>query len=127
MAFGFYLPMKAGVTDQWVPEFGPDFPSNDPVDFPEQLSESTAGGALYVQEKGGVLETFDLFFTLMPESDHDLLLTFFKDKAKKAFNNFEYEDGGGALHLVKWMNNFNFQKTNPGFFSGTIQLRKLTA
>jgi len=124
MAFGFYSPTKAGVTDQWVPQFGPDFPSVEPVDFPEQISEATAGGTLYVQEKGAVLETFELNFSLMATADRDALRTFFMTKAKKAFNKFEYEDGGGTLHLVRWVNEFNFRKTHAGWYSGTIQLRK---
>ena len=125
MAFGFYLPTKAGVTDQWVPEYSEELPSVEPVDFPEQLSASTAGGVLYVQEKGSVLETFELSFTLMTQSDRDSLYTFFRDKAKKMANSFEYEDGAGGLHKVRWMNNFNFQKTRPGWHSGTIKLRKV--
>ena len=124
MAITFYLPTKAGVVDQWVPQYDPDLPTNDPVSFPEQLSEVTAGGTLYVQEKGSLLETFNLIFTLMPKADHDLLKTFFIYKAKQLLNSFEYEDGNGVLHLVKWVNEFNFQKTNPGFYSGSIQLRK---
>ncbi len=126
MAFGFYLPTQAAVVDQWVPEHGPDFPLGKPLDFPEQLSASTAGGTLYIQEKGNALETFSLNFTLMSEVDRDALEVFFKDKARKMVNSFEYEDGKGVLHKVRWMNGFDFPKSSAQLYGGSIELRKVS-
>ena len=125
MAFGFYLPTQAAVVDQWVPEHRSDFPLGENLDYPEQLSASTAGGELYVQEKGNALETFNLNFTLMSKVDRDALEIFFRDKAKKMANPFEYEDGEGLLHKVRWMNGFNFAKTSAQHYGGSIELRKV--
>lgn len=125
MAFGFYFSNKAAPTASWVPASGPEFPLETPVDYPEQLTGETAGGTLYVQEKGVKRETFNLVFTLMTQVDRDSLLTFY-NTVKKSFNAFEYEDGNAVLHSVRWMNQFNFQKDRPGLYSGSILLRKET-
>ena len=124
MPFGFYLPTKAGVTAQWEPEYGPELPLENPLDYPEQLSEKTAGGKLYIQEKGALEEMFQLQFNLMSPVDRDALEIFFRDNSKKALNTFEYDDGSGVLVLVRWMNNFNFKKVNPVWHSGSILLRR---
>lgn len=126
MAFGFYFPTKAAPSASWLPAVGLEFPLETPVDYPEQLTGKTAGGTLYVQKKGPKRESFDLAFNLMSETDRDSLLTFF-NTVEKAFNAFEYEDGNGVLHSVRWMNEFNFKKDRPGLHSGSVQLRKETA
>ena len=125
MAFGFYFPTKAGVTTSWIPSIGPEFPLETPVDYTEQLVGETAGGTIFVQDKGPKREITPLQFKLMSVTDRDGLLTFYTT-VKKAFNTFQYEDGNGALHTVRWMNEFNFKKDLPGYFSGSIQLRKET-
>jgi len=124
MPFGFYLPAKAGAAAQWEPEHGPELPLENPLDYPEQLSEKTAGGKLYIQEKGALEELFQLQFNLMSQVDRDALEIFFRDNSKKAFNTFEYDDGSGVLVLVRWMNKFNFVKVNPVWHSGSILLRR---
>ena len=126
MSIGFYFPTKSGATAQWVPSRQPVFPASEPVDFPEQLNGETAGGTLYVQDKGPKRETFELRFGRVPQSDRDSAHTFF-NTVKKAFNTFEYEDRNGALHTVRWMNEFDFELVIDGRFSGTIELRKETA
>lgn len=126
MPFGFYFPTKAAPTASWVPSTGPQYPLDTPVDYPEQLIGETAGGTIYVQDKGPKRETFDLGFKLMSQTDRDNALIFF-NTVKKAFNSFEYEDGAGALHSVRWFNPFTFRKTRPFLYSGEILLRKETA
>ena len=108
MSIGFYFPTKAGATTQWVPSRQPLFPAVEPVDFTEQLTGETAGGTLYVQDKGPKRETFELRFARIPEIDRDGALTFF-NAVKKAFNAFEFEDRNGALNTVRWMNEFDLQ------------------
>ena len=125
MSIGFYFPTKAGATTQWVPSRQPVFPAGEPVDFPEQLTGETAGGTLYVQEKGPKRESFELRFVRMPQADRDNAHTFF-NTVKKAFNIFEYEDRNGALHTVRWMNPFDFELAIEGRYSGAIDLRKET-
>lgn len=126
MSIGFYFPTKATATTQWVPSRQPVFPSAQPVDFPEQLTGETAGGTLYVQEKGPKRESFELRFVRIPQSDRNGCHTFF-NTVNKAFNIFEYEDANGALHSVRWMNPFDFELVIEGRYSGIIALRKETA
>ena len=126
MATGFYFPTKAGATAQWVPSRQPVFPAVEPVDYTEQLTGETAGGTLYVQDKGPKRETFELRFARIPKSDRDTVHTFF-NTVKKAFNTFEYEDRNAVLHTVRWMNVFDFELVIDGRYSGTIELRKETA
>ncbi len=126
MAFGFYHPNKGAPTTSWIPSTGPEFPLDTPVDYSEQLTGETAGGTLYVQDKGPKRERFNLQFTLMSQTDRDNLETFF-NTVKKSFNVFEYEDGGAVLHSVRWMNEFNIKKDRPGLYSGSVLLRKETS
>ena len=125
MAFGFFLPTKAAVTFQWIPDHQSVFPVVAPVSFPEQLFATTAGGSLYVQEKGAALEKFELVFELMTQTDVNSLKIFFQDQSQGALKTFEYEDGEGTTHKVRWMNDFNFARTHVGFYAGTIELRKV--
>lgn len=126
MAMGFYFPTKAGATTQWVPSRQPVFPAGASVDYPEQLAGETAGGTLYVQDKGPKRETFELRFLRIPQGDRDAALDFF-NAVKKAFHTFEYEDGSSVLHNVRWMNEFDFELVIEGRYSGTVALRKETA
>lgn len=125
MAIGFYFPSKAGATTSWVPLKQPVFPATEPVDYPEQLTGETAGGTLYVQDKGGKRETFALRFVRLTQTDKNNALTFF-NAVKKSFNAFEFEDRNQVLHFVRWMNDFDFQLVVNGRYSGTINLRKET-
>ena len=126
MNIGFYFPTKAGATAQWVPSRQPVFPAVESVDYTEQLTGETAGGTLYVQDKGPGREGFQLRFVRIPQTDRDLANTFF-NTIKKSFNTFEYEDRDGALHSVRWMNEFDFELVIEGRYSGTLELRKETA
>lgn len=123
MAIGFYYPTFAGVTTQWVTTKQPAFPLTEPVDYPEQLSGETAGGTLFVQDKGVVRSTFELEFDRMPETDRDNAYTFFTT-VKKAFYTFEYSDRDSVLHTVRWMNRFDFVYAVEGRYSGIIELRE---
>ncbi len=123
MSIGFYFPTQAGPTAQWVPGKPPMLPASHTTDYPEQLAGETAGGTLYVQDKGPQRETFELMFERIPESDRDVALTFY-NAIKKSFSPFEYQDAAGALHTVRWLGGFEFQETVPGRFSGTVVLRK---
>ena len=125
MAIGFYFPTKAGATSFWVPLSQPVFPAVAPVDYPEQLTGETAGGTLYVQDKGVKRETFELQFVRLSVTDQNNALTFF-NTVKKSFNIFEYEDRNAVLHSVRWMNDFDFQFVVEGRYSGTLNLRKET-
>ena len=125
MGIGFYFPNKSGATASWVPLKQPVFPAVEPVDYPEQLTGETAGGTLYVQDKGTKRETFELQFVQLTATDRNNALTFF-NSVKKSFNTFEYEDRNAVLHTVRWMNDFDFQFVIEGRYSGTINLRKET-
>lgn len=123
MSIGFYFPTQAAPTAQWVPGKAPVLPAHHATDYPEQLAGETAGGTLYVQDKGIQRERFELRFERIPESGRDLALAFF-NAVKKSLNTFEYQDAEAALHTVRWLNGFEFQETVPGRFSGTVVLRK---
>lgn len=123
MAPGFYFPTKAVASARWVPSRQPVFPAVEPVDYPEQLVGETAGGTLYVQDKGPKRESFELAFVRLPRSDRDAARAFY-NAVKKSFNAFEYEDRNGALHTVRWMNPFDFELVVEGRYSGSIELRK---
>ncbi|PIR00037.1 MAG: hypothetical protein COV66_08015 [Nitrospinae bacterium CG11_big_fil_rev_8_21_14_0_20_45_15] len=123
MAVGFYYPNKSAPTAQWVPSTQPVFPLQETVDYPYQLKGETAGGALYVQEKGPLTKTVELNFARMTEADRDSALAFFS-AVKKSFLSFEYESPSGILETVRWMNAFEFQHVVQGKYSATIQLRK---
>jgi len=125
MGIGFYFPSKSGATTSWVSLKQPVFPAGEPVDYPEQLTGETAGGTLYVQDKGVKRETFQLQFVRLTVTDRDNALNFF-NKVKKSLNAFEYEDRNAVLHPVRWMNDFDFQFVVEGRYSGTIHLRKET-
>ena len=123
MSFGFYFPTKAAPTAQWVPVTQPEYPAGEVLDYPEQINSTTAGGTLYVQEKGSQRQTFQFNFSRVSQSDRDSAQTFF-DTVKKSFNPFEFEDRNTQLHTVRWMNEFNFQLVLFGKYSGSIDLRK---
>jgi len=123
MSIGFYFPTRAAPAAQWLPAKPPLLPARQTIDYPEQLLGETAGGTLYVQDKGSARETFELAFERILETDRDAALLFF-NTVKKAFNPFEYQDAAGNLHTVRWTNGFEFYETVPGRYSGTVQLRK---
>jgi hypothetical protein len=125
MSFGFYYPTKSAPTAQWVPITQPDYPAGEGMDFPEQINSSTAGGTLYVQDKGVKRETFQFTFSRVNQLDRDNALIFF-DVVKKSFNAFEFEDRNANLHTVRWMNGFEFQLVVHGKYSASIDLRKET-
>ncbi len=123
MPVSFYFPTKSGPTAQWTPTRQPVFPALEAVDYPEQLIGETAGGTLYVQDKGARRENFQLEFDRLPASDRDQAVTFF-DTVKKSLRVFEYEDWKGNVHSVRWINGFNFEHVAEGRYSGVIELRK---
>ncbi len=123
MSFGFYYPTKAAATMQWVPVTQPEYPAGEVLDYPEQINSTTAGGTLYIQEKGGQRQTFQFNFARVSQLDRDGAQTFF-DTVKKSFSTFEFEDSNANLHTVRWMNVFNFQLVLFGKYSGSIDLRK---
>lgn len=123
MDIGFYFPTLAAPAVEWRPGKPPFLPVSHITDFPEQLTGETAGGTLYVQNKGSPRERFELTFERISKTDRDAAWVFFV-VVNKAFNSFEYQDAEGALHTVRWLNEFGFQETVPGRFSGTILLRK---
>lgn len=122
MSFGFYYPTKSASTVQWVPATLPEYPAGEVLDYPEQISSTTAGGTLYVQEKGSQRQTFQFNFARVSQLDRDSAQTYF-DTVKKSFSPFEFEDRDGNLHTVRWMNAFNFQLVLFGKYSGSIDLR----
>lgn len=120
---GFYFPTQASPTAQWVPAKPALLPVLSVIDYPEQLTGETAGGTLYVQDKGPRRERFELTFERITQADRDSAHMFFV-AVKKSLSLFEYQDAEGNLHIVRWLNAFEFQETVPGRYSGTIQLRK---
>jgi len=123
MSFGFYYPTKSAPAVQWVPVTQPEYPAGEVLDYPEQISSTTAGGTLYVQEKGIQRQTFQYNFARISQFDRDNAQNFF-DTVKKSFSAFEFEDRNANLHTVRWMNSFNFQLVLFGKYSGSIDLRK---
>ena len=123
MSIGFHYPTQSASTAQWLPAKPPHLPARHNTDYPEQLTGETAGGTLYVQDKGPQRETFELTFERITLNDRDAALAFFT-AVRKSFSAFEYQDAEGALHTVRWTNAFEFQETVPGRFSGVILLRK---
>ncbi|NIR33207.1 MAG: hypothetical protein GWO11_01685 [Desulfuromonadales bacterium] len=123
MGIEFDFPTDAAPTTSWVPAKQPVFPLEEPVDYPEQLTGETAGGTLYVQDKGVKRERFILQFERLSKTDRDNALTFF-NTVKRAFNTFEYKDPEGTLHTVRWVNGFEFRRVVEGRYSGAIELRK---
>ena len=122
MSIGFYFPTLAAPALQWLPAKPPSLPTKSVIDFPEQLTGETAGGTLYVQDKGSQRQRFQLTFERISKEDRDVALVFFT-VVKKSFSGFEYQDEEGILHTVRWQNAFDFQVTVPDRYSGTIQLR----
>lgn len=123
MSIGFYFPTQASATTQWNPAKAPTLPARSITDYSEQLAGETAGGTLYVQDKGPRRERFELTFERLTENDRDAALAFFT-AVKKSFSPFEFQDAEGALHTVRWLNESEFLETVPGGYSGTILLRK---
>lgn len=123
MSIAFYFPTEAGATLTWVPPKQPLYALALPVDFPSQITGETAGGTVYVQDKGSRRETFELSFDRLTRAERDAVLNFF-DTVKKSFNAFEYQDSGGVNHTVRWVNEFDFKPVVQGRFSGTVKLRK---
>lgn len=123
MSIGFYFPTQAAPTVQWLPAKPPRLPVRRSTDYPEQLTGETAGGTLYVQDKGPQREKFELTFERISESDRDKARVFFI-AMKKSFSTFEYQDAEGTLHTVRWLSKYEFQETVPGRYSGTVLLRK---
>ena len=123
MSIGFYFPTQAAPAAQWLSTKPPLLPARSTTDYPEQLTGETAGGTLYVQDKGVQRERFELAFERITESDRGAALAFF-NAVKKALSPFEYQDTEGTLHTVRWLNKFEFQEAVPGRYSGTIYLRK---
>ena len=123
MSIGFYYPTQASPVVQWLPARPPFLPSQKTSDYPEQLVGETAGGTLYVQNKGSLRERFELTFERLSQTDRDAAWVFYV-VVNKAFNPFEYQDSEGTVHTVRWLSRFEFQETVNDRYSGTIQLRK---
>lgn len=123
MGIAFYFPSQASPALSWVPPRQALATVSDPVDFPAQIAEETAGGVLYVQDKGSRRETFELRFDRLTQAERDAALNFF-DTVKKAFSSFEYLDSAGVIHAVRWVSDFDFKPVVQGRFSGSVQLRK---
>ena len=123
MKIGFYFPTKSAPTAQWVPSTQPEYPAGESLDYPEQVNSTTAGGTLYVQEKGVKRETFQFNFARVSQADRDNAQTFF-DTVKKSFYSFQFDDRNATLHTVRWMNGYNFQLVVHGKYSGSIDLRR---
>lgn len=123
MGIAFYYPTEAGATLSWIPPRQPLYSWAIPVDYPSQITGETAGGAVYVQDKGSRREVFELSFDRLTQAERDAALNFF-DTVKKSFNTFEYQDSSGANHTVRWVNDFDFKPVVQGRFSGTVKLRK---
>lgn len=123
MNIGFHFPTQAAHAVQWLPGKPPVLPARSDTDYPDQLTGETAGGTLYVQNKGPSRDRFELTFERLAKTDRDAAWVFFT-VVNKAFHTFEYQDVEGVLHTVRWFNAFALQETVPGRYSGTIHLRK---
>ncbi len=124
MGIAFYFPTQVSPTLSWVPPHQPLVSVSMPVDFPAQIAGETAGGILYVQDKGSRRETFELRFDRLTQAERDIALNFF-DTVKKAFSSFEYLDSAGIIHAVRWVSEFDFKPVVQGRFSGAVRLLAL--
>ncbi|MGP0628939.1 hypothetical protein ACTRW9_04500 [Nitrospina sp. 32_T5] len=123
MSLAFYYPTQAAPTAQWIPGKAPRFPLKKTTAYPSQVTGETAGGVLHLQDTGSLREQWELVFDRIPPADHEALKTFFQ-AVRKSFHTFQYVDPQGVVHLVRWMNEFEFEETVPERFSGSIVLRK---
>ena len=123
MAIGFYYPTIAAPSAQWIPSRQPGFESTKTTDYVGQLLGTTAGGSVYVQDKGIQKTVFDLRFSYLAQADRYSALAIY-NAAKKALNTLEYKDGDGIVHSVRWMNEFNFKPEQGGRYSASILLRE---
>lgn len=123
MSIAFYYPTQAAPGAQWTPAKAPRFPLKTASDFPGQVVGETAGGTVHVQDSGTLAERWELVFERLTPDDHASLQAFFQT-VRKSFHAFEYVDPAGAARTVRWMNDFEFEESVPGRFSGTIVLRK---
>ena len=122
MGIAFYFPTQVAPTLAWVPPHQLMVAVSAPVDFPAQIAGETAGGVLYVQDKGARRESFELRFDRLTQAEYDAALNFFST-VKKAFSSFEYQDSSGVLHVVRWTNEFGLKQVVKGRFSGAVHLR----
>lgn len=123
MTVRFSYPTAASPTATWQPSKPPRYPIPRRVDYPRQVRGETAGGTVYVQDKGPRRETFELGFDHLPQADRDQAADFF-DTVKKAAATFEFTGPDAALYTVRWVNPFEFAEVSGGRWSGTIQLMK---
>lgn len=123
MPIAFYYPTKAAPTASWTPAKQPIYPLSESVDFPQQLTGKTAGGQIYIQEKGPPESSYELKYKRISKADRDNALVFF-NAIKKAFYPFEYEDQNGSLIIVRWMNKFDFKMVLNDRYDAIINLRK---
>jgi hypothetical protein len=93
------------------------------ADYPEQLLGRTAGGTVYVQDKGLRSKVFELCFEELAQSDRDTALAFF-DTVKKALKTFEYRDRAGNVHSVRWVNEFLLHAGPGERYAGKIRLQQ---
>ncbi len=126
MGVEFYFPTVAAPSVQWIPLKQPEYPAQEPVDYPGQLIAETASGRIYVQDKGQRAERFILTFDRISQADRNNALTLF-NTVKKAANTFEYLDRDQNLHTVRWLNGFDFQLVILDRWSGSIELLKENA
>ncbi len=123
MTIRFHYPSAAAPAASWQPTKPPRFPLPRRLDYPQQVVGETAGGTVYVQDKGPRRETFELTFDHLPQDERDQAASFF-DTVRKAASSFEFVDPEGQTHTVRWVNGFEFSQMVGGRWSGTIQLRK---
>lgn len=120
---GFYYPTFANMSVYWAPASDPVYPLDYGFDFPYNLRGESAGGTLYVQNKGPARTMFNLKFELVSKTDRDGWLAFF-NVVQREFKTFEYKDFDAALHTVRVLNPFNFQLDRYNLYSGSVLLRK---
>lgn len=132
MPLRFYYPTKAAPESVWAPEQAQTFESDEGFSRPFQLVQKSAGGTVYVQDKGPEIGVWSLVFRFISQVDRDQALDFWRTVKGRA-KAFQFEDVEGTLSTVRWTNEFSFTRAIPeaeqgGFktfrYHGTIRLEQ---
>lgn len=70
-----------------------------------QVSSQSAGGQMYVQDRGQEIITYTLTFQRISQTDHDNLVNFWRTDIGGSRDTFTWNDLNNVNHTVRMMNN----------------------
>lgn len=101
------------------------YPSNDPIEK-KQLVDRTAAGTLRVESYGVTVNTWELVFKDITETDYTGLRSFFDNEANGALNSFTYHDPDGNTHTVRILTpKLNFKPSTKNRYNGDLELEEV--